>query len=237
MGTGGGYSTEEARAARWRRARKACLLLVSTLALAAVAASAGAEQGMAPGAQTAQTYPVYPMEAEAMRLAAYKACLRDAARHTRAEVRRARRLSGARRARLRRHIRRHRARLKRACVRAHGRTPGRVTELRARALSRRRVRLTFGAPGTDGNSPPAARTYVVKQSRRPIRSARAFRRAQALCARRRCRFAGVTDVGALLRLTITDLRRRTTYYYAVAARDNVTGKLGPRSRTARVRTR
>jgi len=36
---------------------------------------------------------------------------------------------------------------------------------------------------------------------------------------------------------VTDLRRRTTYYYAVAARDNVTGKLGRRSRPAKVKTR
>ncbi len=36
---------------------------------------------------------------------------------------------------------------------------------------------------------------------------------------------------------ITDLRPKRTYYYAIAARDNVTRRLGPRSLTLRVRTR
>jgi len=53
----------------------------------------------------------------------------------------------------------------------------------------------------------------------------------------RCRFAEVTEVGARITLTVTDLRRRATYYYAVAARDNVTGKLGRRSRPAKATTR
>jgi hypothetical protein len=88
--------------------------------------------------------------------------------------------------------------------------------------------LGFFAPGTDGNRPPAARSYVVKQSRRPIRGRRGFRRAQTLC-HGRCRFA-VTRVGS-------NLRPRTTYYYAIAARDNVSGRLGRRSRAVRVRTR
>lgn len=220
-------------------------VLLLTLALVALAVPAGAERAAEPVAGTAQTYPVYPLNpptpdplaAEARRRAAYKDCLRRAARHIRRELRRARRLTGRPRARLRRHIRRHRAILRRRCVRAHGRTPGRVRDLRARAASRRRIVLRFSAVGTDGNSPPAARTYVIKQSRRPIRGARGFRRALTLCTRGRCRFAGVTDVGARLTLTVTDLRRRTTYYYAVAARDNVTGRLGPRSPNARARTR
>jgi hypothetical protein len=38
-------------------------------------------------------------------------------------------------------------------------------------------------------------------------------------------------------LTITNLRPRTTYYYSVAARDNVSNRRGPRSATVRVRTR
>jgi phosphodiesterase/alkaline phosphatase D-like protein len=40
-----------------------------------------------------------------------------------------------------------------------------------------------------------------------------------------------------VRLTITDLRPRTTYFYAVAARDNVSGRAGPRSPTTKTRTR
>ncbi|HWC27474.1 MAG TPA: hypothetical protein VG474_12880, partial [Solirubrobacteraceae bacterium] len=76
---------------------------------------------------------------------------------------------------------------------------------------------------------------VVKQSRRPIRSARDFRRADALC-KRICRFP-LVEVNATLALKVTDLRRRAVYYYAIAARDNVSGRLGPRSKTIRVRTR
>ena len=95
--------------------------------------------------------------------------------------------------------------------------------------------LSFGAVGSDGTRPPAARRYLVKQSRQPIRSARQFARADALCDGG-CSFA-VTEVDADITLTVTDLRRRTTYYYAVAARDNVSARPGPRSRTVAARTR
>ena len=211
----------------------AVTLIAALLATAAVPMPGGA----APTAAPSQTgYPLYGLEEQEMRRSAYRACLRRAARHTRREIRRARRLSGRRLARARRHIKSHRTRMRRACVRAHGRTPGRVTELRAAAASRSRIVLRFRAAGTDGDKPPAAQTYLVKQSRRPIRSARAFRRAQTLC-KGRCRFGEVTDVGGDLELSITDLRRRTTYYYSVAARDNATGKVGPRSSTVRARTR
>ncbi|MDP8924578.1 MAG: hypothetical protein M3O34_17120, partial [Chloroflexota bacterium] len=98
-----------------------------------------------------------------------------------------------------------------------------------------RIVLTFEAAGTDKANPPAATRYLVKQSHRPIRTARDFKRAHSLCGGT-CRFA-VTEVQAKITLTVTDLRRRTTYYYAVAARDNVSGRLGPRSKTIRVRTR
>ncbi|HEV2786585.1 MAG TPA: hypothetical protein VGV67_09375, partial [Solirubrobacteraceae bacterium] len=97
------------------------------------------------------------------------------------------------------------------------------------------VVLSFRAPGSDGSRPPAARGYVVKQSRRPIRTARDFDRAGALCGGT-CRFSAI-GLNAELSLTVVDLRRRTTYYYAVAARDNVSGRLGPRSKTIRVTTR
>ena len=131
-------------------------------------------------------------------------------------------------------MKRHRSRMRAACVRRFGRKPGRVTDLKAQAVGRSRVVLTFKAPGSDGGKPPAARSYVVKQSRRPIRSARAFRRAQSLCGGR-CRFSGV-DVGSALELNVEDLRRRATYYYSVAARDNVSGTLGGRSTTVKVTT-
>ena len=177
-----------------------------------------------------------PLAAQAARRRAFRSCLRRAARHAGRELRRARRSAGRTRARLMRHIRRHRAAKRRACVRRHGRTPGAVTGLSARAASRTTIVLRFKAAGTHGSRPPAARSYVVKQSRRPIRSARAFRRAQTLC-RGRCRFPASIGVGGQLEVTVEDLRPRTTYYYAVAARDNVSRRLGPRSRSVGVRTR
>jgi hypothetical protein len=97
------------------------------------------------------------------------------------------------------------------------------------------VLLTFEAAGSDGERPPSARTYLVKQATRPIRGRAGFLKAHALC-RGRCRFRDVA-VGGELTLTVTDLRRRARYYYAVAARDNVSGRIGPRSQTVSVRTR
>jgi len=121
------------------------------------------------------------------------------------------------------------------CVRRHGRIPGRVVDLRARAISSTQVVLTFDAPPSDGANAPAARDYLVKQSRRPIREPGDFDRAQALC-RASCHFR-VTAVGTRIKLTVTDLRPRSTYYYAVAARDNVSNRRGPRSTIVMIRTR
>ncbi len=126
-----------------------------------------------------------------------------------------------------------RARARTACIKRHGRTPGRITRLSARAISGSRIVLTFAAPGSDGSHAPAARAYLVKQSRRPIR--RSLRRAQTLC-KGSCRFAATT-VGAKIDLTVTGLRPHSTYYYRIAARDNVSNKLGPRSPTVKIRTR
>jgi hypothetical protein len=162
-----------------------------------------------------------------------RGCLANVKSHARREVRRARRLSGGRRARALRHARRHRRRLRRQCLKRYGRTPGRVTALKAHAKSRRRIVLTFKAPGSDGSSAPAARTYLIKQSQRPIRSARAFQRADSLC-KGKCSFK-VTLVGDPITLTVTKLRRHTRYYYAIKARDNVSKRTGPRSRTVKAR--
>jgi alpha-tubulin suppressor-like RCC1 family protein len=120
------------------------------------------------------------------------------------------------------------------CLRLYGRTPGHVTGLRALARGKTKIVLYFRAPGTDANHPPPARSYVVKQSLRPIRSERDFTSAQTLCSGA-CRFP-VTQVGGRIALTITSLSPRTTYYYAVAARDNVSARLGPRSPTAQAKT-
>jgi hypothetical protein len=131
---------------------------------------------------------------------------------------------------------RHRRAAARArCVRGYRRTPGRIRHLTARALSSTRIKLSFTAPGTDGHRPPAASSYLIAQTTTPIRTARAFLAAPVLCSGR-CPFA-VTTVGTTLNLTITHLRPGTTYYYTVAARDNVTGTRGRRSAAIRVRTR
>ncbi len=128
-----------------------------------------------------------------------------------------------------------RGRARRECIARYGRTPGRVTALRARAISRTSVVLSFTAPGSDATKAPPARAFLIQQSSRPIRRGRAVRGARVLC-KSSCRFA-VTSVGDDIKLTVTDLRPRSTYYYAVAARDNVSKRLGPRSEAVKIRTR
>jgi alpha-tubulin suppressor-like RCC1 family protein len=130
---------------------------------------------------------------------------------------------------------RSRAAARRACLRRYGRTPSRVGALRARAVGATKVVLSFTAAGSDGKTDPAARSYLIRQSLRPLRVNRDLLRATALC-RTSCRFP-VTAVGQRVNLTVTGLKAHTTYYFAVAARDNVSGRLGPRAPTVRVRTR
>ena len=152
-----------------------------------------------------------------------------------AQARRGRKLRGCLRGAARRRASERRRAARRRCRSRYGRTPGRIRGLRARRASKTKVVLSFRAAGTQGSRLPAARSYVVKQSRRPIRRKRGFRRANTLC-RGRCRFK-VGFVGARIKLVVTDLRPGTTYYYAVAARDNVSGRRGRRSRTVKARTR
>ena len=125
-------------------------------------------------------------------------------------------------------------RRRQACLRRYGRTPGRVTSIAARRSSRTAVVLSFAAAGTEGSKLPAARAYVVKQSLRPIRTARQFDRATSLCGGT-CRF-DVLRPGDDITVNVNRLRRRTTYYYAVAAKDNVSARRGPRSKTVSIRT-
>ena len=126
---------------------------------------------------------------------------------------------------------------RRRCLARFARTPGRVTPLTARASTNGGVVLSFRAPGSDGSRPPAAGGYLAKQPRRPTRGARDFGRAATLWGGT-CRFEEI-GLNGQLSLTVTDPRPRTTYHYAVAARDtvSVSGRLAPRSRTVRVRSR
>lgn len=112
--------------------------------------------------------------------------------------------------------------------------PGRVSDLRARVMSRTKIRLLFSAVGSDRAGPPPVTKYVIKQARKPIRTGKRFRRARSLCSRK-CRFAP-EQVGDRLVLTVTDLRPRRTYYYAVQAVD-ASGNRSRRSRAVRAVTR
>ncbi|MDQ6804281.1 MAG: hypothetical protein M3065_04810 [Actinomycetota bacterium] len=173
-------------------------------------------------------------DTDALRSRGLRRCLAAVARHAKRESARARRGSASHRARVRRHLKRHLTSGHRGCLHAYGRTPGSVTGLRAQTLGKTQIQLSFNAAGTDGAHPPPAHSYVIKQSRRPIRGARDFARAQTLC-KGSCRF-NAAQVGSKVSLTVTDLHARNTYYYAVAARDNVSAHRGPRSATVRVRT-
>lgn len=201
--------------------------------------TAGSGSGAAPGTG-AQSAPATgtldaTLASEARRAVALRGCLTAVARDARRESTHTRHGSARERAKARRHLARHASSGRRRCVRLYGRTPGPVTRLRARASGKTQIELDFNAPGTDGKGPPPARTYLVKESRRPIRSAGDFARAQTLCGGA-CRFT-VTRVGARVSLRVTDLRARTTYYFAVAARDNVSAHRGPSSKAVKQATR
>jgi len=119
--------------------------------------------------------------AQAARKRGLAGCYAKVRAHARREQRSLRRLhSSRRRSRARRHVKRHLAQGRRTCRKRYGRTPGRVTHLSARAASRSKVVLSFRASGTAASRPPAARSYVIKQSRKPIRSSRDFRRRRLL---------------------------------------------------------
>jgi alpha-tubulin suppressor-like RCC1 family protein len=191
-----------------------------------------------PAPATQDSAEVLALRAQAARAKGLRDCRAAVTKRQRSDRARARRLyrSGSRqRARALRSAAGRAARARIRCLSRFARTPGRVTSLAAKAGAAARITLTFRAPGTDGAKGPAARSYLVKQSLRPIRTARDFRRAAALCEGA-CSFS-VTAVGARLKLDVIDLRRKRTYYYAVAARDNVSKRTGPRSRTVSVRTR
>ena len=129
--------------------------------------------------------------------------------------------------------RRH-ARGRARCVKLWGRTPGRVTGVNATAVGSTRIELDFSAPGTDAIHPPAATSYLIEQSRRPIRSQHQFVAAHALC-HGACVFT-VTQIGTSIELTVTGLHPQTMYYYAIEALDNVTGQPGPRSAAVTIET-
>lgn len=164
----------------------------------------------------------------------WRACLATvtaAARHLRARIR-----HGSKRQRVtaRRRLTRRLVRGKAHCIKQWGRTPGPVTGLTATTRGPTKIQLNFNAPGTNKDNPPAAHTYLIKQSTHPIRNQHEFTTDPALC-HGACRFT-VSQIGAHIALTITHLHPPTTYYYAIAALDNVTARPGPRTRTVKART-
>ncbi len=180
--------------------------------------------------------PSPPVDADTARARRLRNCLAGVARDARRARSRARRGSPRRRAQTRRRLARLEVSGRRRCLRLYGRTPGRVTGLHAKAVTGTQIILTFKAAGTDANNPPAAQTYLIKQSLRPIRKATDLAHAPTLC-HGRCSFK-LTTIGTTIRLTIVHLRPHTTYYYyAVAARDNVSSRTGPLSSPLAVRTR
>jgi len=167
--------------------------------------------------------------AQNLRARALRHCLGGVAFRARRQRARTRQISPPSRAIARRRIARRARRDRRRCLKLDGRTPGRVSALHARATGAHTITLSFNAAGTDHANPPPARSYLIKQSLRPIRSQRDFAVARALCDGS-CTF-NVLRIGATVTLKITDLDPGRTYYYAIAARDNVSRRPGPRSET------
>ena len=165
------------------------------------------------GASTTGTGLADALRLQALRARAFQGCLNHANRQPR---------------------RKRRAAARKACVHLWGRTPGPVSGLQASDAGETAIALFFNAPGTDGNQPPPARGYLIKQSRHPIRTARDFRRAQTLCDGD-CVFP-LNNVGDPILIIITNLLRHTTYYYAIRPRDKVTDRCGPRSQTVKATT-
>ncbi len=172
--------------------------------------------------------------AQASRARHLRGCLAGVTSHAKGQRRLARHGSARRRAAANHHLSAHARSGRRRCLHLYARTPGPVRDLRAQTTGTTQIQLSFNAPGTDANHPPPARSYLVKQSRHPIPTNRAFARAQTLC-HGACRFT-IAAIGDKITLTVTDLRPHTTYYYAIAARDNVSAKQGPRSQTVTART-
>jgi alpha-tubulin suppressor-like RCC1 family protein len=201
--------------------------------LESVSDGAGSSAG-ATSAPTGVVKAAAVPNSDAARARSFRACLAAVS----ASVKHLRALthpgSKRQRARARRQLARRLAAGRAGCVRRWGRTPGRVTGLKAIARGRTKIALQFSAPGTDGDGGPAATSYVIRQAKHPLRTTLTFAHAPALC-HGACRFA-VSEIGTKLILTVNNLKPRTSYYYAVAALDNVTARPGPRSPAVEAKT-
>ena len=130
------------------------------------------------------------LAAEKARSVLSSSCVRSAKRERTSELRRARRFASAkRRLELRLANARHTQR-RRACVRRHGRVPGRVNGLTAVATGKGGARLASGRPAPPATRPrPHART---SSSSRRVRSARW----RTSTEHRRCAGAGAPSIGS-----------------------------------------
>ncbi len=201
----------------------------------AAGSTGGATPSPPPSAGPAPSASPVPIVAsDAARARGLRRCLAAVAAHAGRERKAARRARARQRPRARNHLIEHSHTGRRRCMRRFGRTPGHVTGLHAHAVGKTKIKLDFKAAGTDRGHAPAAQGYLIKQALRPIRTRHGFARAQPLCDGS-CRFT-VSAVGGRISLTVGELQRGTTYYYAVAARDNVSGRRGPRSPTVKART-
>ncbi len=107
-----------------------------------------------PGSTPPSPTPDDGLAAQRTRATALKNCLNQVARRALSERRRARRLSSSTRNRTLRQITRRTANRRGNCLKRHGRTPGRITTLDARATGRRSIQLNFRATGTQASKPP-----------------------------------------------------------------------------------
>ncbi|HUP68520.1 MAG TPA: IPT/TIG domain-containing protein [Acidimicrobiales bacterium] len=105
------------------------------------------------------------------------------------------------------------------------RAPPAVTGLVAKALSASEIALVFAAPASDGEFPPPADRYVVKQSSAPITDEASFDAATSLCGGV-CKGFVPAGVGDELTLSVGGLDPGATYHYAVKAL-NEADLLGP----------
>jgi hypothetical protein len=107
-----------------------------------------------------------------------------------------------------------------------------IGDLGARALSARRVELTFGAPGAGGLAPAPSTDYVIRQATGAT-APPSLEAGLALCGGV-CRFTPPA-VGAPVALTVTGLTPNRVYHYAVRA-TTFDGSLGGQSNVVTIRT-
>ena len=206
----------------------------STIRVQETASDGGANSMSASSAPTAVVIAAPVPDQDAARRRRWLSCLGQVsagAEHLRALTHRG---SKHQRARARRRLARRLANGRERCEKIWGRVPGAITGLQATTGGETTIVLEFLAPGTKGNHPPPTSDYLVKESRRPIRTRRDFALAQTLCGGD-C-VINVKHVGDIISIIVTNLRPHTTYYFVIVARDHVSLRCGPRSPSIRAST-